>query len=154
MRIHNRYTVRMNSATCKSALPILHGPACTLPQFGSVRAGFASPADDHLLKRVDLTAELVRHPQATFLVRISGDSMRDHGIFDGDTVVVDRALQPKHCDVVIAVIDGEFVCKQLWRTGGTLELRAGNPDYPSIVPHAEQTWTLWGVVTSAIKRFR
>ena len=144
----------MNSHACHHPRPISPGPACRLPLYGSVRAGFPSPAEDHLLKGIDLTTELVSHPQATFLVRISGDSMRDHGIFDGDTVVVDRALQPKHCDVVIAVIDGEFVCKQLWRTGGTLELRAGNPDYPTLVPLAGQTWTLWGVVTSAIRKFR
>lgn len=125
-----------------------------LPLLGSVRAGFASPAEDYLLKRIDLTAELVRHPQATFMIRISGESMRDLGIFDGDTVVVDRALRPAHCDVVIAVIDGEFVCKQLWSKDATMLLRAGNPEYPDILPADGQTWEIWAVVTSTIKRFR
>lgn len=67
-----------------------------------VAAGFPSPAEDFAAKRIDLTSLLVTHPQATFLLRVSGDSMRDAGIFDGDLIVVDKAIKPRHDHVVVA----------------------------------------------------
>lgn len=117
----------------------------------TVRAGFPSPAEDLGAKRVDLTAQLIKHPQATFLLRASGDSMREAGIFDGDVLVVDRAVRPQHGHYVVAVVDGEFVCKQLWMVGGRVsKLKAANPTYPDIVPRNGQTVEVWGVVTHAI----
>ena len=68
-----------------------------------VQAGFPSPAEDFAVKRIDLTESLVVHPQATFLLRVSGDSMREAGIFDGDMLVVDRAIKARHGQVVVAV---------------------------------------------------
>lgn len=120
---------------------------------GFVPAGFPSPADDFLIQRIDLLHELVRHPQATFLVRVRGDSMREYGIFDGDTLVVDKAIKPRHGHIVIAVVDGEFTCKKLFNLRGRMRLDAGNPTYPSIVPREGQTIEIWGVVTTAIKQF-
>lgn len=73
-----------------------------------VQAGFPSPAEDFNTKRVDLTEELITHPQATFLVSVRGDSMREAGIFDGDTLIVDRALRPAHRSIVVAIVDSEF----------------------------------------------
>jgi DNA polymerase V len=125
----------------------------SLPVHGCVHCGFASPADDYLLGRIDLNAELIRHPQSTFLLRVRGDSMRDHGIFDHDVVVVDRALVPRPGHIVIAVIDNEFTCKQFARDTTGAHLRAGNPDYPDIVPSSGQTLEIWGVVTATIKQF-
>lgn len=124
-----------------------------LPLFSAVRAGFASPAEDYLLKRIDLNDELIKHPQATFMVRIKGDSMRDFGIFNDDVVVVDRAIRPGNGQIVIAVIDGEFTCKEFSIVNG-LRLRAGNPDYPDIVPTDGQTVEIWGVVRATIKQFK
>ncbi|MCW0207562.1 MAG: peptidase, partial [Achromobacter sp.] len=66
----------------------------------SVHAGFPSPADDYLVKRIDLNEILVTHPQATFLFRVAGDSMQDLGIFDGDLLLVNRALKPCHGNIV------------------------------------------------------
>ena len=74
----------------------------------SVRAGFPSPADDFRVKRIDLNDVLITHPQATYLLRVAGDSMRDAGIDEGDTLVVNRALKPAHGQIVVAVVDGEF----------------------------------------------
>jgi DNA polymerase V len=74
-----------------------------LPLAGDkVCAGFPSPAEDFAVKRIDLTQELVTHPQATFLLRVSGESMREAGIFDGDMLVVNKALKPRHGQVVVA----------------------------------------------------
>ena len=125
-----------------------------LPMAGDkVRAGFPSPAEDFAVNRVDLTQELVTHPQATFLLRVSGDSMRDAGIFDGDTLVVDKAVKPRHGHIVVAVVDGEFTVKQLYQRAGRVKLRAANPTFPDITPKEGQTIQVWGVVTSCIKRF-
>ena len=126
-----------------------------LPVAGDcVRAGFPSPAEDFQVERLDLTTILVSHPQATFFLRLRGDSMRDAGLFDGDLLVVNRALKPVNGDVVIAVVDGEFTCKTLWLKFGRMKLVAANPTYPEIVPKEGQTIEVWGVVTASIKRFR
>ena len=118
------------------------------------RAGFPSPAEDFQVERLDLTAILVSHPQATFFLRLRGDSMHDAGLFDGDLLVVNRALKPVNGDVVIAVVDGEFTCKTLWLKFGRMKLVAANPTYPEIVPKEGQTIEVWGVVTASIKRLR
>lgn len=118
-----------------------------------VRAGFPSPAEDFAVNRLDLTQILVTHPQATFLLRVAGSSMRDAGIEDGDTLVVDRAVKPHHGHVVVAVVDGEFTVKYLHQRAGRLRLRAANPTFPDIVPKDGQTIEVWGVVSSCIKRF-
>ena len=116
----------------------------------SVAAGFPSPADDYATKSIDLNAALIKNPQATFLMRVAGSSMRDAGD-DGDVVLVDRALRPIHGSVIIAVVDGEFTCKRLHKRGGIIKLQAANPIFPDIVPADGQTIELWGVVTKVIK---
>ncbi|CAK7022616.1 LexA family protein [Saezia sanguinis] len=127
----------------------------TLPMAeSSVQAGFPSPADDFHVKRIDLTEELIKHPQATFLLRVSGDSMRDAGIDDGDTLIVDRAIKPAHGQIVVAVIDGDFTVKYLYKKPGKVRLRPANPTYPEITFKEGQTVEIWGVVTSCIKRFQ
>ncbi len=126
-----------------------------LPVAGDcVRAGFPSPAEDFQVERLDMTTILVSHPQATFFLRLRGDSMHDAGLFDGDLLVVNRALKPVNGDVVIAVVDGEFTCKTLWLKFGRMKLVAANPTYPEIVPKEGQTIEVWGVVTASIKRLR
>ena len=128
----------------------------TIPVFdlvSSVRAGFPSPAEDLGAKRIDLAARLIKHHQATFLMRARGDSMKDAGIFDGDVLLVDRAIPPRNGQVVVAVIDGEFVCKTLSMRAGRIKLRAANPGFPDIVPTDSQTVEVWGVVTASIKQF-
>ena len=118
-----------------------------------VRAGFPSPAEDFQVQRIDLMKELVRHPQASYLLRIRGDSMRDAGIFDGDVVLVDKAITPRSGQVVVAVVDGEFTCKTLQLRAGRIQLKAANPSYPDILPTDGQTIEIWGVVVAAIKQF-
>ena len=98
-------------------------------------------------------AELIKHPQASFLLRIRGESMRDVGIFDGDVVLVDRAITPRSGHVVVAIVENEFVCKTLQMRAGRIKLKAANPTYPDIVPKDSQTVQVWGVVVAAIKQF-
>lgn len=119
----------------------------------SVRAGFPSPAEDFAVNRLDLTQLLITHPQATYLLRVAGTSMQDAGIGDGDTIVVDRAIKPRHGHVVVAVVDGEFTVKYLHQRAGRVRLKAANPTFPDIVPKEGQTIEVWGVVSACIKRF-
>ena len=107
-----------------------------------------------MVQRVDLMAQLIRHPQATYLLRIRGESMRGVGIFDGDVVMVDKAITPRSGQVVVAVIDGEFVCKTLYQRAGRIKLKAANDTFPDISPKDGQTLEIWGVVVAAIKQFR
>ena len=119
-----------------------------------VAAGFPSPAEDHMVQRVDLMAQLIKHPQATFLLRVRGESMKDAGIFDGDVVLVDKAIPPRSGMVVIAVVDGEFVCKTLVLRAGRMKLKAANVTFPDFIPKDGQTVEVWGVVVAAIKQFK
>ncbi|MCY1168190.1 Protein UmuD [compost metagenome] len=118
-------------------------------------AGFPSPAADFAVKRLDLSELLITHPAATFMWKCSGVSMIGLGIFDKDILIVNRALvPPRHLDIVVAEIDGDFTVKQYFLRNGTVQLRAANPTYPPILFKDGQTMTVCGVVTAAIKRFR
>lgn len=119
-----------------------------------VAAGFPSPAEDHAVQRIDLMAQLIKHPQATFLLRVRGDSMKGVGIFDNDVVLVDRAITPRSGHVVIAMVDGEFVCKTLCMDSGRMKLKAANEDFPDIIPADGQSVEIWGVVIASIKQFK
>src|SRR4051812_14702103 len=101
-----------------------------LPLFVSqVAAGFPSPADDFIEKKLDLNEHLIEHPAATFFIRVTGDSMQQAGIFAGDLVVIDRSQEPKNGNVVLAVVNGEFTLKRLVTEGTKIILRPANPLY-------------------------
>ncbi len=78
-----------------------------------VSAGFPSPAENHIERQLDLNSHLIKHPAATFFVRVSGDSMIGAGIFPGDILIVDRSLEPVDKKIVIVVIDSELTVKRL-----------------------------------------
>lgn len=115
-----------------------------------VAAGFPSPTDDYLDGRLDLNERLVRHPAATFFVRVEGDSMIEDGIHSGDTLVVDRAVAPSSGRVVVAIVNGEMTVKRLARRNGRLFLDPGHPRYSPIELHADMDAAIWGVVTFVI----
>ena len=112
----------------------------------AVPAGFPSPADDYVERRISLDEHLIQHPESTFFMRVAGDSMRGLGIFDGDLLVVDRAVPAAHGCVVIAVLDGEFTVKQLLHTAQGQVLRAAHPGYADTLIRPEQDFSIWGVV--------
>lgn len=119
----------------------------------SVPAGFPSPAADHATKRIDVLEKIIKHPQATFAVRVGGQSMVNEGIDDGDVLIVDRAIVPRTGHIVMAVVDEEFTVKKFWQRNGRVKLKSGNPTYPDIVPKDGQTVTVWGVTLACIKIF-
>ena len=144
----------MNSILPSSTpIPIASAPLWLGLAGDTVAAGFPSPAEDHHMNRVDLTAKLITHPQATFLLKVSGESMREAGIFNGDTLVVNKAIKPRHGQIVVAVVDGEFTVKQLYQRAGRVKLLPANPTYPPIFPKEGQTIEVWGVVTACVKWF-
>ena len=123
-----------------------------LPLYSSrVPAGFPSPADDHIESKLDLNLHLIRRPAATFFIRAQGESMRDAGIFDGDRLVVDRAIAPQAGDIVIAVLHGDLTVKRLRKSNGALVLCAENPAFPDIALD-DAGCEAWGVVTHSIRR--
>ena len=118
-----------------------------------VCAGFPSPAEDLGAERIDLSKVLIKHPQATYLLKASGHSMVEAGIFDNDILVVDRAVKPRHNHIVVAVVDGDFTVKRLYQRAGQFRLKAANPTFADITPKDGQEIVVWGVVTATIKQF-
>ena len=124
---------------------------------GGIRAGFPSPAEGGIDRTLDFNRELVPHPAATFYARVKGVSMVGAGIDEGDIIVVDRSLQPRNNDIVVAVINGEFSMKYLDLTNrarGEIWLRPANDSFPPIKVTPEDDFAVWGVVTKVIKNLR
>lgn len=139
-----------------------------------VHAGFPSPAQDYMNSFIDLNKELVRHPAATFFVRVVGDSMVDADVNEGDVLVVDKSIEPKEGDMAVCFIDGEFALKFIsFRNpaGASRPVKASKPGvsydilrhqrlwllpanekYPPIEVTESNDFTVWGVVTYVIKK--
>lgn len=130
------------------------GPA-QLPLFvSSIPAGFPSPADDYVDQGLDLNELLVRHPAATFFVRVSGDSMDGAGIHSGDVLVVDRAETARDRSIIIAALNGELTVKRLMREKGHIFLAAENPAYAPLAVSDGMEFEVWGVVMHVIHSFK
>jgi len=114
---------------------------------GAVAAGFPSPAGDYLEERIDLNDVLIRHPQATFIVRTEGDSMLNAFIPPKALLVVDKSMIAQNGDIIVAVLNGEFTVKYLQRNDFKCKLIAANRKYPDIDVTPEMGMTVWGVVT-------
>ena len=127
---------------------------CPLTFFAAkVPAGFPSPAADFVEGKLDLNEHLIRHPAATFIIRVEGDSMTGAGIRPGDLLVVDRSIEPQSGHIVIAAIAGELTVKTLRRRNKGWFLEAENPAYPATALGIESDCAIWGVVTATIHRF-
>lgn len=131
----------------QSPVPLLANPLVIGLFNASVRTGFPSPAADHAQKRIDLNDHLFINRESSFLFRVMGDSMINIGIFEGDTIIVDRSIEPRHRHIVLAVVDEEFTVKRLYRRGKVVRLLAENPAYPPIELSEGQELRIWGVVT-------
>jgi DNA polymerase V len=128
-------------------IPVTAVPLSLQGFIATVSAGFPSPAADHSQKRIDLNEHLIRNKEATFLFRVRGDSMTGIGIYDGDTLLVDRSIDPRHNSIVLAVLNNEFTVKRLHRRGGVVKLLSENPIYPPIQIKQGEELSVWGVVT-------
>lgn len=119
-----------------------------------VAAGFPSPAQDYVDKTLDMNEHLIQNEAATFIVKVASLSMRDAGIDIDDELVVDRSIEAKHEDIVIALIDNEFTVKRLMIEADSRWLKAENPEFSDIHLQDGQEMVIWGVVTFVIKPFR
>ena len=117
-------------------------------------AGFPSPGDDMVEQPLDINDLLVDHPEATFYVRVAGDSMEGAGIFNGDILVVDRSVEAEHGSIVVAAVYGELVVKRLRKTTAGHELISENDSYQPIAVNDNEDCTIWGVVTGSVRMFR
>lgn len=126
-----------------------------LPFFSSrVPAGFPSPAQDHVEQKLSLDELLDIDAPHTFLAQVNGDSMIGAGIYDGDVVVVSRALRASNGDIVIAAVNGDTCVKRLSLDGKLIVLRSENPDFPPRFIMEGDELLIWGVVTASIRRHR
>ncbi len=120
---------------------------------GSVAAGFPSPAEQYAEPSLDLNTLLIKHPAATYFVRVQGDSMINAGIRDGDLLVVDRSLNPSNGDIIIACVNGDFTVKTFYSDARGVRLEPANPRYPVISFSDGEELRFFGKVTAVIHRF-
>jgi DNA polymerase V len=122
-----------------------------LPLFmNPVAAGFPTQTEDYVEDRIDLNEHLIKHPAATFLVRVAGESMLDAGIHPNDILIVDRAVEAKNGKIVIAVVDGELTVKRLKQHKGEIMLMPENESFEPLKITTEMDFRIWGVVTQVI----
>ena len=139
--------IKILSGTFETKLELEHA---------AVVAGFPSPADDYKHDRLDFNRDYIRHPEASFYGDVDGDSMKDAGIFDGDRVIIDRAVEAHDGSIVVAFWNGEFTMKYLDLThkkDGYIELRPANTNYPTFRVEAGDNFEVWGVVIHLIRTF-
>ena len=127
--------------------------ALSLPLFSSrVKAGFPSPADDFVERKLDLNDFLVDHPASTFFVKVQGDSMMNAGIDEGDILIVDKSLEAKNHDIIIACLNSEFTVKTYVKDVAGIWLVPANNRFKPILINEESNFEIWGVVTYCIKK--
>ncbi|MFA6384814.1 MAG: transcriptional repressor LexA [Candidatus Omnitrophota bacterium] len=119
---------------------------------GLVQAGFPSPAEEETIDLISIDEYLISNPQATFMLKVEGDSMIDAGIHQGDLVLIQKGLVPKHGDVVVACVDNQWTLKYFEKQQGRIILRAANKKYPPIEP--KQELTIGGVVIANVRKYR
>ena len=143
--------VRIPVSKIKYISEVINKGLYEVPMYSNkVAAGFPSPADDYLEDKIDLNQYLVKHPASTFLVRASGESMINAGIFPDDISVVDRSLKTEDGQVVIAVVDNELTVKRYRKRGKKILLEPENDEFDPIDIAAESEEFVRGVVTNVI----
>ena len=113
--------------------------------------GFGAAADDYMERGIDLNEQLIRNKPATFFMRVSGSSMTNAGIYDGDIVIVDRSLKPQNGKIVIAVIDGEMLIRRYEKTMNSLRLVPETNKLSPIEVNEFMDFKIWGVVSCVIR---
>jgi SOS regulatory protein LexA len=122
-----------------------------LKLLGSVRAGFPSPAEEELIDTLSLDEFLIQKKEASYLVKVTGDSMIEAGILPDDLVIVERGREPKNGDVVIAQVDGEWTMKYYFKKDKAVMLKAANRKYPPLQPKNEMV--IGGVVVACVRKY-
>lgn len=143
--------IRLPESLIESVMKFVENKGFQFPLYGSkVPAGFPSPADDYIEKQLDLNEHLIKHPSATFFVRVSGNSMINAGIHENDILVVDRSITPVTGKIVVAAIDGQLTVKRLHKTNEKLFLMPENQEFEPIEVREGSEVYIWGVVTNVI----
>ncbi len=120
-----------------------------------IRAGFPSPAQDYITESIDLNRTLIKHPASTFYAKVSGDSMCEEGITEGDILIVDRSVEAEHGDLAVCCINGEFTLKRLClNRGDKIYLMPSNRKFRPIEVTRDDDFMVWGVVIYTIKANR
>jgi repressor LexA len=131
---------------------LLSGPRfADLSVLGTVAAGFPSPADEELTDTMSLDAYLIANKEATYILKVTGDSMMEAGILPGDLLLVERGVTPRDGDIVIAQVDREWTMKCFRRRGSTVFLEAANKAYQPI--HPQEELTIAAVVRAVIRKY-
>lgn len=120
-----------------------------------IRAGFPSPAQDYISESIDLNRTLIKHPASTFYAKVSGDSMCEEGITEGDILIIDRSIEAEHGDLAVCCINGEFTLKRLClNRGDKIYLMPSNRKFSPIEVTRDDDFLVWGVVIYTIKANR
>ena len=117
-----------------------------------ISAGFPSPADDFKEIRISLDNELVKNQESTFYAKVSGDSMENAGLSDGDMIIIDRSINPENNKIAVCFLDGEFTVKRIVKKNGRLFLKPENKNNKEIEINNENKLIFWGIVTYVIKK--
>ena len=117
-----------------------------------ISAGFPSPAGDFKQERICLDKELIKNKEATFFARVSGESMINAGLEDGDLIVIDRSIEPTNNKIAVCFIDGEFTVKRLLVKKNKIWLKPENTNYKAIEVNDDNELIIWGIVTNVIKK--
>lgn len=128
------------------------GAQAARPREPTASSGFGSPGSDFTVRRIDLNDALIRHPQATFVMRAAGDAMIEAGIWGGDVLLVDRAVKPAHGHLVIAKVDGELLCRRLLHQSGQYALETAQTPPQRLACSEAMPLEVWGVVTTVIRQ--
>jgi len=143
--------IRLPVSEIDNVMRLIQNKFYRLPFYTStVAAGFPSPAEDEMADKLDLNELLVKHPTATFFLRVSGNSMIKAGIHHNDILIVDRSIEPANGKVVIAAVNGELTVKRLSINGKKIQLLPENDAYPPINITEGIELHIWGVVTNVI----
>ncbi len=134
------------------SLPCSRMPSGTCRLMGAVHAGFPSPAEEELIDTLSLDELLITNREASFLLKVTGDSMTGAGIMPDDLVIVERGRSPKSGDIVIAEVDGQWTMKYLRKRGESVLLVPANPRYKPISPRTRLT--IAGVVTAVVRKYK
>lgn len=117
-----------------------------------ISAGFPSPADDFKEIRISLDKELVKNKESTFYARVSGNSMENAGLSDGNLIIIDKSLNPENNKIAVCFLDGEFTVKRIIKKEGKIYLKPENKNYKEIEIKEENNFIVWGIVTFVIKK--
>lgn len=120
--------------------------------YQGVRAGFPSPAEDYPVQKISFDKMLIKSPSSTFTVRVIGDSMIDAGIHEDDIAVIQRGINPRDGNIVLAAVDGDFTLKYFRKKGKEIFLEAANERYPNIKYREELE--IFGVMVGLVRQIR